>query len=235
MLEVVKAEKVALRVQAANTFEVIGSNFGAIRTGDAAGENARSVIEALRLATAHYEAEAERRARNAIAAEGTRHTRNWTASVKAGTQIDIAKLLADQDLVDLLSVKSEEFVSLIRKLSADTIARIERETITSIFGKSNAQVAKALQEIEGISRNRARLIARDQASKLNAEMNEFRQRQAGVSKFRWKTIIDGRERASHHARNNKIYSWDAPPSGERPGQPINCRCRALAVLEEYDD
>jgi SPP1 gp7 family putative phage head morphogenesis protein len=231
-IEVVKAEQQQLRAQAAHTFEVTSSNFALIRTGDEAGENARAMIEALRRAAGVYEAEGERRARDAIARESQRHTRGWTASVKAGTQIDIAKLLADDDLVNLMSVKSEQFVSLIKNLSADTIYRIEREVLTSVFGRSNAEVAKALQEIEGIARNRARLIARDQASKLNAAMNEMRQQQAGIERFRWKTILDGRERASHHAKNNKIFAWG--DRVEKPGDAVNCRCRALAIIEEYE-
>jgi len=231
-MEVVRSEKVAYHAPA--LAEATLSRLEIV--GDDAGENARAIIEQLRNESAAYIAIAEAKARSAFQREAQRHTQAWVASVKAGTQIDIGRLLADDDLVQLLSIKSEEFVGLIRSLSSDTIQRIERQVLGSIFeGRSNADIAKALREIEGIGLNRAKLIARDQASKLNGEMNAFRQQQAGVEKFKWKTIIDGRERASHHDRNNKIYRWDAPPSGERPGIPINCRCRALAVLEEYED
>lgn len=189
--------------------------------GDDAGENARNIIEQLRNESAAYAAIAEAKARSAIQREAQRHTQAWTASVKAGTQIDIGRLLADDDLVQLLSLKSEEFVGLIRSLSSDTIQRIERQVLGSIFeGRSNADIAKALREIEGIGLNRAKLIARDQASKLNGALNQFRQEQAGVTHFRWKTILDGRERASHHAKNGKVFKWADPV--EKPGQAINC-------------
>ena len=169
----------------------------------------------------------------AIGAEGSRHTKRWTATVASQAQIDVRYLLRDDDLVDLLSIRSEEFNRLIKNLSNDVLDRIERQTLGAIFeGRGQADIAKSLQEIEGIGRNRARLIARDQASKLNGAMNEFRQRQAGISHFKWRTILDGRERPEHNARNNKIYSWDRPPNGEKPGQPINCRCRGLAVITD---
>lgn len=230
MLEVVRSEKVAYHAPA--LAEATLSRLEIV--GDDAGENARAIIEQLRNESAAYIAIAEAKARSAIQREAQRHTQAWVASVKAGTQIDIGRLLADDDLVQLLSIKSEEFVGLIRSLSSDTIQRIERQVLGSIFeGRSNADIAKALREIEGIGLNRAKLIARDQASKLNAAMNEFRQGQAGVEKFKWKTILDGRERASHHAKNGKVFKWADPV--EKPGQAVNCRCRALAVLEEYED
>jgi SPP1 gp7 family putative phage head morphogenesis protein len=233
VLEVVRAEKVWAQVGLIEIEVMPVDHVEALvrKQADDAGERARSIIDALRRQAEVYAAQAETRARAAIAAEGGRHTRNWTAAVKAGTQIDVAKLLADDDLVQLLSVKSEEFVGLIKNLTEDMAYRINREVLGSILeGRSNADIAKALTNIEDIGRGRARLIARDQANKLNGAMNRFRQEQAGITHFKWKTIIDGRQRDSHGARDNKIYPWDAPPSGEIPGGPINCRCRALAVL-----
>jgi len=151
------------------------------------------------------------------------------AAVNVGAQVDVSKLLADDDLVELISVRQAEFSSLIKNLSEDVAHRIERQTLGAIFeGRSNADIAKSLKDIEGIGRRRGILIARDQAAKLNSSMNEFRQKQAGVTHFTWKTIMDGRERQSHHDKNGKTYAWDAPV--EKPGQAINCRCRALAVL-----
>lgn len=170
----------------------------------------------------------------AIGAEGSRHTKRWTATVASQAQIDVRYLLRDDDLVDLLSIRSEEFNRLIKNLSNDVLDRIERQTLGSIFeGRGQADIAKSLQEIEGIGRNRARLIARDQASKLNGAMNQFRQEQAGITHYKWKTILDGRERPSHNANNNKIFAWNKPPqSTGHPGHEINCRCRGLAVITD---
>lgn len=225
MLEVAKAEKVSFHVP---VFTGVDRNL----VGDDAGENARAIIEQLRRQAEGYAAVAEARARAAIDKEASRHTKNWAASVKAGTQVDVAKLLADDDLVRMLSVKSEEFVGLIKNLTDDMVHRINREVLGSILeGRSNADIAKSLTNIDGIGKGRARLIARDQASKLNGAMNQLRQEQAGVEHYRWKTILDGRERASHHARNGHVYAWDTPPPGTgHPGHDINCRCRALAII-----
>lgn len=200
---------------------------------DDVGQNARSVIEAMRLEAERLESSADQKARAEINQEARRHTNKWTAGVSAQAQIDVRYLLRDDDLVDLLSVRSEEFNRLIRNLSQDLRDRIERQTLSSIFeGKGNAEIAKSVTEIGGIGRNRARLIARDQSSKLNAAQNQFRQEQAGVTHYVWRTILDGRERPEHNARNKKTFAWAKPPSDGHPGYAINCRCRALAVLTD---
>lgn len=204
---------------------------------DEVGQNARSIIEAMRIEAAKIEAQASVRTSAAIGGEASRHTKRWTATVAGQAQIDLSALLRDDDLVDFLSIRSEQANGLIKSLSADVMQRIERETLGAIFeGRSNAEIAKALQGIDDISRRRATLIARDQASKLNGAMNQFRQEQAGISHYKWRTILDGRERPSHHANNNKIFSWATPPRVTgHPGHDINCRCRALAVITDDPD
>lgn len=179
-------------------------------------------------------AKAQSKISEAIGREGSRHTAAFTAGIRAQAQIDVSALLRDDDLVDLISIRSEEANRLITNLAQDIHDRIERETLGAIFeGRSNADIAKSLQDIDGIGRRRATLIARDQASKLNAAMNEFRQRQVGVTHYKWRTILDGRERPSHHANNGKVFSWDRPPANTgHPGHDINCRCRALAILTD---
>lgn len=203
-------------------------------TRDEVGRNARAVIEALRAAAARAEAQAEYLIRQAMDKEQVRHRGKWTAVIGAQAKIDVSLLLRDDDLVDVLSVKSEQFNALIKNMSADLRAKIERETLGAIFeGRGNRDIAKAIEGIDGVGRRRARLIARDQASKLNGAMNQFRQEQAGVTHFRWKTILDGRERPEHHAKNGKVYPWAGPQ--EKPGQAINCRCRGIAILIDNEE
>lgn len=178
---------------------------------------------------------ARRAIEEATIAEGRRHTQRWTAAIGSGANIDVSLLVQDRDLIDLLSIRVQEHASLIRSLANDVADRIERLALGSVLeGTSNRETAKALSELEGISRRRAQLIARDQASKLNGAMNQFRQEQAGVTHYKWSTTIDGRERPDHHARNGRVFAWNTPPSDGHPGRAINCRCRALAVLIDDD-
>lgn len=205
-------------------------------TIDELGDNARMIIEYLRRKSVDAQGAAGVRALAAMRAEGDRHTRKWTASVRAGTGVDLGALLADDDLVDLIAIRSGEYNALIRKLSEDVLHTIERKTLGAIFeGKGNREVQQEIEAATSMGAKRAKLIARDQASKLNGAMNEFRQRQAGVTHYTWRTVLDGRERATHHDRNGKVFSWDNPPGDGHPGRAINCRCRASAILIDDED
>jgi SPP1 gp7 family putative phage head morphogenesis protein len=85
-----------------------------------------------------------------------------------------------------------------------------------------------------MSDNRAKLIARDQTAKLNSDLNRFRQDQAGVDKYVWRTSQDERVRARHRGLEGKVYEWGEPTGAEDglpPGQPIQCRCVAQGVVE----
>ncbi len=95
------------------------------------------------------------------------------------------------------------------------------------------------------AKQRAALIARDQVSKLNGQLTELRQTNAGVKKYRWRTVGDGRVRGTpgtpsenlgkdknHFKREGKIFLWSDPPPDGHPGEPILCRCFAEPVLDD---
>lgn len=95
----------------------------------------------------------------------------------------------------------------------------------------------------GVTERRASLIARDQTSKLVAQVAHTRQQEIGVTRFTWRSARDERVRGrpgglypnarpSHWDRDGQVYRYDDPPDGEMPGQPINCRCRAEPVLDD---
>jgi len=98
-------------------------------------------------------------------------------------------------------------------------------------GMSTKDMREKIQDRFGISDRRAQLIARDQVSKLNGQLTMLRQKEAGVSKYIWSTSLDERVRPEHAAREGRTYSWDDPPADGHPGQPINCRCVSIPVLE----
>lgn len=200
-------------------------------TLDELGDNARMILEYLRRKSIDAQAAAGVRALAAMRAEATRHTRRWEASIRAGTGVNLGALLSDDDLIDAIAIRSGEYNALIRRLSDDILHTIERKTLGAIFeGKGNREVQAEIQATTFMGTKRAKLIARDQASKLNGAMNEYRQREAGVTHYTWRTVLDGRERPSHHDRNGKVFAWDKPPSDGHPGRAINCRCRASAIL-----
>ena len=159
---------------------------------------------------------------------------------------------------------SQEQVSLITKASQDMKDAVARRVRNGIKkGLLNTEIASlVLREMPGISFRRARIIARDQASKLNAELTHGRMSDAGLETYVWETAMDERVRGlpggrypnalpSHWIMQGKVCRWDDPtlwrnaqgawekrPSNapyNHPGLEIMCRCVALPNWDELNE
>lgn len=158
--------------------------------------------------------------------------------VKAALGADV--FLADRALAPLTEAFVDANVGLIKNIGDKLAADIESTTMRAVqSGKLHPDLAVELEERFGFSEERAKLIARDQVGKAYGQINSARQRELGVEKFIWRTANDERVRAEHEERDGEIYSYDDPPDGELPGEPINCRCYAEpvfdAILSESED
>ena len=132
-------------------------------------------------------------------------------------------------------------VALIKSVAASYFDDVERIVFAGVrSGLRHEAIAQQLKErLPRKYRARAELIARDQVNKLNGQLAMLRQRQAGVSRYTWRSVHDARVRPSHRALDGRVFSWDSPPlvDGERahPGQPIACRCYAEPLLSELEE
>lgn len=155
-------------------------------------------------------------------------------------------------------------VSLITKADNDmhqAVARRVREGVRNGWSNEDTK-AMIYREMPGISMRRARIIARDQTSKLNSDLSQGRMQNAGLETYIWSTSMDERVRGlpggrypralpSHYAMEGKICRWDDPTKmrsadGEwvprpmdapttHPGHDILCRCVALPNWAELDE
>lgn len=99
-------------------------------------------------------------------------------------------------------------------------------------GQSSEQIARRLRERVNVSRSRATLIARNETGNASAYAAREWQQAVGVTEYVWRTASDNRVRPEHAARNGEVFRWDDPPEDGHPGQAIQCRCVAQAVLPE---
>lgn len=100
-------------------------------------------------------------------------------------------------------------------------------------GLRHEEIAKNIMERVDVTKSRAKLIARDQTSKLNSQLNQLKQQQVGITHYTWQTAMDERVRPTHAIKQGNVYSWDNPPADTgNPGDDINCRCIALPVFDE---
>lgn len=122
---------------------------------------------------------------------------------------------------------------LITSIQSDYLDRVEGIITRGVqSGRLSTEITKEIQSTFKIPKNRAKLIARDQVSKLNGNLNRLRQTNAGVEEYEWLTAEDERVRPTHRANNGKIFKWDSPPSATgHPGEDVNCRCVPIPVIE----
>ena len=128
----------------------------------------------------------------------------------------------------------ERNAALIKDIPEASLKRIEIKLRTGVErGLSSKKLADMVQDELKISKNRAKLIARDQTSKFMGKLTELRQTELGVEEYVWSTAGDERVRPSHASKNGKVFKWDKPPADTgHPGQDVHCRCRALPVFDD---
>lgn len=150
----------------------------------------------------------------------------------------------------------EEFrqrgVRLISKLGEDqvqAVADILRPAQAA--GQRWEEIAPQIQERLGISQRRARLIAQDQTLTFNGEMARLTQKDAGITKAKWKTAGDmavrgrpggiyAKSKENHWALEGVVFEWDNPPlipgttEHAIPGKRIKCRCQGIPIIPLFE-
>ena len=169
-----------------------------------------------------------------MAEEAERHTKKFMRSVKRKIGINIAGIIAQEDLEDYLESAMARNVALIQGASSDTQKRVKYAVMSNLTQQSSArELATELKKQFGFADSRARLIARDQTAKINSELNRIRAKQAGLESYIWRTAQDERVRPLHNGLDGNVYKYDektGAESGLPPGQPIQCRCIAAAIV-----
>ena len=144
------------------------------------------------------------------------------------TGIDFSGLMGDSALQEAVDEAVAANVALINSIPQQYLDRVEQAVMASLqAGTLNATLADELLKIEGVTQNRARLIARDQMGKINSRISQVRQQSLGITHYTWSTSLDERVRKKHDNREGDMIAWDNPPPDGHPGQPIQCRCTAI--------
>jgi SPP1 gp7 family putative phage head morphogenesis protein len=177
---------------------------------------------------------AQNTVRRILDLENQRHTETFIRTARRALGVDLRSVVLAPDMNDYLRLAAARNAGLIKNLSEDAAQRVSRTVIdAAINGTSNAALQETLTQQFGIVDNRARLIADDQMAKLNSDLNRQRHTQAGITEYTWRTSRDERVRALHRSLDGRVYRYDEPTgaeNGERPGQPIRCRCIAQALV-----
>ena len=77
-----------------------------------------------------------------------------------------------------------------------------------------------------------RRLTRDITQKANADLNQLRQQQVGVTHYIWRTSEDERVRPTHEENNGKEFAWASPPLATgHPGNDVQCRCSSEPQID----
>lgn len=156
------------------------------------------------------------------------------ASIKQSIHLDVSGLLTENfALRSAMDRALAENIDLITSIPAQYLDRVQ-----DIIAENMAEgfrwesLVDEIEQAGDITRTRAKIIARDQTSKMNGRFNEARQQSLGIERYEWQTSGDERVRDSHAEHDGKIFRWDDPPEDTgHPGEDIMCRCTAIPIVD----
>lgn len=132
--------------------------------------------------------------------------------------------------VNLIKTVNQDFLNQAEQIINDgAVKGLRHEVIAKkiLDDKKIAAGGELEKSVFQKAKTRANLIARDQVNKLNGNLNRLRQQDCGIEDYRWRGILDARERHSHVRLEGQLLSWETgAPSlgGANPGDEIQCRC-----------
>lgn len=178
---------------------------------------------------------AERTVNRILSLEAQRHTDTFIATARRALGVDLRAVVRQEDIGDHLRLAAMRNGALIKSLAEDTVRRVELAVVENLIAGNSAEtLRKQLVKDFGIAGSRAKLIASNEMSSLNADLNRIRHEQAGVTEYRWTTSRDERVRERHKVLEGKVYRYGEATGAEGglpPGKPIRCRCVARAVVQ----
>lgn len=151
------------------------------------------------------------------------------ASIKASVSVDISGALTMSGPIQAaMAAATQANIDLITSIPAQYLDKVGQAVSENfVEGMRWEDLAKTIEQVGDVTESRAKLIARDQTSKMNSSFNEERQTSLGIDQYIWQTSGDERVRPEHAANDGQIFDWDKPPATGHPGEDIQCRCVAI--------
>lgn len=171
-------------------------------------------------------------AQTVVSKQGQQSDGQLSAMILSKTGIDFSGLMSDSVLQEAVDEAVAANIALINSIPQQYLDRVEQAVMASLqAGTLNTTLADDLLKIEGVTKSRAKLIARDQLGKINSRLSQIRQQSLGITHYFWSTSLDERVRDRHRRWDGDRIAWDTPTIDGHPGQAIQCRCTAIPDLD----
>ena len=184
---------------------------------------------------------------------GDWNTKQFKQSIKTVVGVDpISKNQGYQTLIQSWSKENSRLITSIQSNLLDDVAGVTQRGMSA--GKSINDISKEIKDRYGVTKSRARTIARTETAKLNSNLTKVRNQELGIKTYFWMTANDGeRVRPSHRELHNLLCSWADDTICSRdegrtwikrksigafvgaPGQDINCRCTSRSNVASLLD
>jgi SPP1 gp7 family putative phage head morphogenesis protein len=217
---------------------------------DALPDDIARLMEVLRLSVPSRTQQAEAMAIDIGQRTSEWNDKEWQKILQS--TLGVGLVTAEPGLRERLRLFVQTNANLVTNMQTEAISKIEGIVERGFAaGTRHTEIAKEIRKQLDVTESRARLIARDQASKLNGQLTRMRQEEAGITKYVWQTADDARVRATHSPMDGKLGRWDnaslyANPSEPdkwlaksginavelHPGQDFQCRCFPEPFIEE---
>ena len=113
-----------------------------------------------------------------------------------------------------------------------------------VSGQSLDTLYSEVENITGKNNNKSKLVARQELTVFNSQLNKKRANNLGFTQRKWNAVggssENDRTRKCHTARNGKIYPTDGKLYSScdgkslEAGEDINCRCWDTFVMDLED-
>lgn len=172
---------------------------------------------------------------------------DWNDQVRDALGFEINVKSYQEDMESMVQRWVHENVSKIQSIPNEYLAEVESIIRWGYETKQpKVNVYRKLEKLIGLTKSKAKMIARDQLGTLNYQMTRYEHESAGVGKYKWITKRDSRVRDSHRALHGTVHKWSEPPAewymtksrgivytGRycHPGESYGCRCSASPVFD----
>lgn len=160
----------------------------------------------------------------------------FPAGSDAGDIISINQFADDPQLLKETERLIEQSMTAIENVTDDALKRgvaVVQESIRE--GRGLAWTQNELAKEMEIPVRRARNIAINETGNLYWESSYASARSCGMKLYRWRGMMDERERKKHVDREAQAFDPKKPPPDGNPGQPHGCRCYAEWLFDADDE
>lgn len=162
-----------------------------------------------RFSTPLFDAQVARVVASTISRAEADNAEEFRDSVNRAVGVDFQMIAKPKGMTDYLEASTAENVNLIKSIPADYFSRVETLVLGGMKdGLAPTAIARQIHDETGVNARRAKLIARDQISKLNSDLTRQRQTAAGIEFY--KSVDAGDVRVS------------GAPGGKYPNAKISC-------------